>query len=258
MKNVTFRRLGAYLIDLVIIGILGIGISYFPILQENEKEYEAVYQEVLQLYDSYSNNEITSNEYQEKYMNMSYDLYRSNYLYTIVQLVIILLYFTFVPYFMNGQTFGKKVMKIQVISVNEQKKVGGISYFLRAIIQNNILITVIQIVILFTFTKDNYYMFYNNVNMVGYILLYFIVFLVLVRKDSRGLHDLLAGTQVIFVSNENASEIKDEDSHEPKEILLNEEKPKKEKNLEKDETKKKPVKETKKNTKKGTKSKTKS
>jgi len=94
MKNVTFRRLGAYLIDLVIIGILGIGISYFPILQENEKEYEAVYQEVIQLYDSYSNNEITSNEYQEKYMNMSYDLYRSNYLYTIVQLVIILLYFT--------------------------------------------------------------------------------------------------------------------------------------------------------------------
>ena len=94
--------------------------------------------------------------------------------------------------------------------------------------------------------------------MVGYILLYFIVFLVLVRKDSRGLHDLLAGTQVIFVSNENASEIKDEDSHEPKEILLNEEKPKKEKNLEKDETKKKPVKETKKNTKKGTKPKTKS
>ena len=159
---------------------------------------------------------------------------------------------------MNGQTFGKKVMKIQVISVNEQKKVGGISYFLRAIIQNNILITVIQIVILFTFTKDNYYMIYNNVNMVGYILLYFIVFLVLVRKDSRGLHDLLAGTQVIFVSNENASEIKDEDSHEPKEILLNEEKPKKEKNLEKDETKKKPVKETKKNTKKGTKPKTKS
>ncbi len=149
-------------------------------------------------------------------------------------------------------------MKIQVISVNEQKKVGGISYFLRAIIQNNILITVIQIVILFTFTKDNYYMIYNNVNMVGYILLYFIVFLVLVRKDSRGLHDLLAGTQVIFVSNENASEIKDEDSHEPKEILLNEEKPKKEKNLEKDETKKKPVKETKKNTKKGTKPKTKS
>ncbi|MCI8574842.1 MAG: RDD family protein [Bacilli bacterium] len=259
MKNVTFRRFGAYLIDLVIISLVGVGLSYIPFLQESEKEYEVIYQEIVDMYESYTNNEITMNEYQEKYTSMSYDLNRSNYLYTIIQLVIIILYFTFVPFFMHGQTFGKKVMKIQVKSSNDQESVGVISYFLRSIIQNNILITVAQLVILFTFTKDNYYMIYNNVNMVGYVLLYFIVFLVLVRKDSRGLHDLLAGTQVVFVSYGEEQDIRKEDKEESNSLELSEEKevsdekkntkPKKKGNS----TKKKEEKEIKKNTKKSTK-----
>lgn len=221
MKNLTFRRLAAYLIDLVIIGILGTCFSFIPVLQKNEVEYEKMYQEVVQLYDSYSNNEITMSEYQEKYISLSYDMNRANYLYTIIQMLVIILYFTIVPYFMYGQTLGKKVLNIRVVSSISDERVGIISYFLRSIIQNNILITIAQVSILFIFTKENYYTIYNNVNMVGYILLYFIVFLVLIRKDSRGLHDLLSGTQVVLNHIDEKSKEEEKLLIEEKEDFVN-------------------------------------
>ena len=59
MKNITMRRFGAYLIDLVIIGIIGTCFSYFPLLNPKEEEYEKVYQDVLTLYERFDNNELT-------------------------------------------------------------------------------------------------------------------------------------------------------------------------------------------------------
>lgn len=201
MKNVTLRRFGAYLIDLLIIGIIGAILSYIPMLNPNANEYEQTYQEVLSLYERYSNNEITLNEYETGYISLSYDLNRSNAVYTCFNLVLLLLYFVIVPVVMKGQTVGKKLLRLKVVSHQDEGNVGIVSYLVRAIIQNNILITVAQLGIIFYFTKDNYYTIYNNVNMVGYILLYLIVFLVLVRKDKRGLHDLVAGTKVISLED---------------------------------------------------------
>ena len=210
MKNITMRRFGAYLIDLVIIGIIGTCFSYFPLLNPKEEEYEKVYQDVLTLYERFDNNELTMDEYQQEYISLSYDLNRSNVVYTTFNLVLLVLYFVFVPFFMNGQTFGKKVLHLKVVS-HQEEKVSIVSYFIRAIVQNNILITIAQIGIIFYFTKENYYTIYNNVNMVGYVLLYLIVFLVLVRKDKRGLHDLLSGTKVILVDQSDDLENKKTD-----------------------------------------------
>lgn len=201
MKNVTLRRFGAYLIDLLIVGIIGSFFSYVSVLNPNANEYEQTYQEILSLYERYSNNEITLDEYQTEYISLSYDLNRSNVVYTCFNLVLLLLYFVVVPVVMAGQTVGKKLLHLKVVTYQDNGSVGIISYLVRAIIQNNILITVVQLGIILYFTKDNYYTIYNNVNMVGYILLYLIVFLVLVRKDKRGLHDLAAGTKVISLED---------------------------------------------------------
>ena len=202
MKNITFRRFGAYLIDIILIGILGMSLSYLSFFHSNEEQYKEMTQEIINLYELYDNNEITMTEYREKSISLSYDLNRNNWLNTTLNMIFLVLYFMLLPIFMGGQTIGKKILKIKVVGHNDHEKVSAFSYFVRAVIQNNILITLAQLLILFLFSKENYYFMYSNVNMVGYILLYFIVFLVLIRKDSRGLHDLIAGTKVVSVSQE--------------------------------------------------------
>lgn len=241
MKNVTFQRFGAYLIDIILVGIIGMCFSYFSFLNPNEEQYESFAQEVVDLYESYDNNEITIAEYEEKYISLSYDLNRSNWLFTTLNMFFIVAYFVLLPIFMGGQTIGKKILKIKVIAHDNTENVSIFSYIVRAIIQNNIIITIIQLIVLFQFSKESYYPIYSNVNMVGYVLLYFIVFLILIRKDSRGLHDLIAGTKVVSALPSESLDFKiTEESQDAKEeSIILEEVSEKEEEEEKTVTKKK-------------------
>ncbi len=215
MKNITIKRFLAYLIDLIIIGMVSFSFSYVPNINPNQEEYKQAYEDIVSLYENYDNNKLTIDEYEQKYIALSYDLNRNNVIYTVVNLVIILLYFVLVPLFLNGQTLGKRLLKIKVVSNYQDRSVGFVSYFVRAVVQNNLIITILQIIILFTFSKDNFYFVYSKVNMVGYILLYLIVFLILIRKDSRGLHDLISGTKVVSISDEiQLSSVNEEEKKE--------------------------------------------
>ena len=48
-------------------------------------------------------------------------------------------------------------------------------------------------------SRENYYTVYNNVNLIGSIILYMTLFMVLVRSDGRGLHDFVASTKVVEI-----------------------------------------------------------
>ena len=45
---------------------------------------------------------------------------------------------------------------------------------------------------------ENYYNVYQNINLVGSIITYTIIFMVIVRRDGRGLHDYVANTKVVL------------------------------------------------------------
>ena len=93
MKNITIKRFLAYLIDLIIIGMVSFSFSYVPNINPNQEEYKQAYEDIVSLYENYDNNKLTIDEYEQKYIALSYDLNRNNVIYTVVNLVIILLYF---------------------------------------------------------------------------------------------------------------------------------------------------------------------
>ena len=80
---------------------------------------------------------------------------------------------------------------------------------IRTLVLNNIIITLLEIFVLFLFSANDYYPLYSNINLVGYILLYIIAFFFLVRSDHRGLHDLIASTKVVMVSPSDEEEIQE-------------------------------------------------
>ena len=205
MKPTVFKRAGAYLLDLVIVTLIVSLLSYIPILNPNRVAFSEKYNELSNLYTQYSKNEISNDEYEEAYIPISYDMYRLNSNYVILDIVIVLLYFGVLPFFTGGQTIGKKLLNLRITSIDDNE-LTLVNYLLRALILNNIIISIMEITVVYTMKVDNFFNVYSNINLVGYIITYITLFMVIVKRDNRGLHDLVARTKVIKISEDKIEE----------------------------------------------------
>ena len=205
MKPTVFKRAGAYLLDLVIVTLIVSLLSYIPILNPNRVAFSEKYNELSNLYTQYSKNEISNDEYEEAYIPISYEMYRLNSNYVILDIVIVLLYFGVLPFFTGGQTIGKKLLNLRITSIDDNE-LTLVNYLLRALILNNIIISIMEIIVVYTMKVDNFFNVYSNINLVGYIITYITLFMVIVKRDNRGLHDLVARTKVIKISEDKIEE----------------------------------------------------
>ena len=125
----------------------------------------------------------------------------------------LLLYFALLQWALKGQTIGKKIMKIKVVANREDKKLNIGNYILRSLILNNIIFTIVLIVGVYLFKEDGYYNLSMIVSYLQLLVMSIIMLMIVLRKDFRGLHDIVAGTKVIDVSP-NALVDKKEDDEE--------------------------------------------
>ena len=206
MTGTFFKRAGAYILDLFIVSLLLMLLSYIPFLNPNRDAYSEKYNELVNVYEQFQNSEISEEEYNEAAIPISYELYRLNIPTSILDIVVVLLYFGVFQFFCKGQTIGKKLFQIRVVSNNE-KPLTIINYLLRAIVLSNVLISVGSILVITFMGADNFYPVYQNLNLVGYIIMYITLFMVIVRQDNRGLHDFVANTKVVFTDEEIANRL---------------------------------------------------
>jgi len=173
----------------------------------NELIIEEKYKEILT--SKYEDNKISKGEYNQiiKEINENFDSIAKDYVYklnkqgvsnSIITLSTTLLYFGIVQYFLKGQTLGKKLLKLKVVSVSN-KKLNIINYILRSLIVNNILLNGIGVSLLLLTSKKVYLQADNILGILVSISEAVIIFLVLTREDQRGLHDLLFNTKVISI-----------------------------------------------------------
>lgn len=201
MTGTFFKRLLAFVLDILIVSLVVTLLSYVPFLNPNRNAYSEKYNELVNVYEQVEKNEISQEEYNEAAIPISYELYRLNIPTILVDIVCSLLYFGVLPFFMDGQTFGKKLFQLRVVSAND-KSLNLINYLLRAVVLRNILISIALILVIYFMDASNYYAVYQNVNLVGYIIMYINLFMIVMRQDNRGLHDFVANTQVVFTHEE--------------------------------------------------------
>ena len=189
MKPLLFKRLGAYLFDFIVVTFI------VSIITINFKSNSDVINKMNELLIGTANGEIVLEEHSDELFELNYEYQKSIIPSTIVSIVISIGYFIVFAYLNKGQTLGKKIFKIKV--VNKDGNNPSIwNMLVRSIWLYGIFTGIINIIGVYVF---NVKMFNYTSTIVNYIYYGFIIicfFMVMYKKDGRGIHDIIGKTYV--------------------------------------------------------------
>lgn len=188
------KRITAYLIDMIIVMIASSMLASISYINPQLDAYNRIYNEYTETYDKYTKKEISDEEYRVLLEDYNYELEKNNVVTIVISISTIIAYFAIFQKYNNGQTLGKKIMKIKISdNLNIWK------YLLRTIILYNVIFNLLKLILIFTVSKENYLLM-SNILYVGALAVETItLILVNTRADNRGLHDLISGSKVVTV-----------------------------------------------------------
>jgi len=202
--SILSKRISAYLIDILFLFVLISLITEIKFINPYYDKYIETYESYNEILEQYSNEEITEAEFNKLYNINYYNVTKYSISYNIIIIVVIFLYFVVFQKFNNGQTLGKKLMKIKIVNNNEEKNVSLLKYFIRSlpmyfIYVGGLIPLIINSILVFILNENNY----MNVTMIisyAFLIISIVSFVMInIRKDERGIQDLLANTKVIYI-----------------------------------------------------------
>lgn len=253
--KLTFKRIGAYILDMFLVVLVASLISSITFINKDYKEYNNTYKEYEEVTDKYRNfmtdiaeayddESLDSDEYQNLVSDYSefayyitsryddeildsdeydailddiYDLYKKdvidynyklsnlNFISSIILIICLIIYFVIIQYLLNGQTLGKRIFNLKI--VNKDNNVPKFpNLLLRELILTGVLITIIQMICLFTLNANDYYNVSYYVQIISYGIELSILFTTLMSNSNRGIHDMISGTSVIETNQSTNSD----------------------------------------------------
>lgn len=194
MNKPILKRACAYIIDLMLILIISSLFAGIEALNPNEEKYEETYNQYKTMISNASDINSINNE---EVINITYDMSKYGISIEIINLVVTVLYFVVFQYLNNGKTLGKTLMKIKVVS-KDGKKIKFYQILLRSLIINSILSLFVLILILLFCSKSIYLLSSRYIQFIDMTLVFVSIIMILFRQDGRGLHDIIASTEVIY------------------------------------------------------------
>ena len=195
-KNLLMKRIGAYLIDTIIISIIIEMLIQIPFLKPNEKKYNSINENLEKIIVNFENDEISLNDFKNEYIVINYNLLKLENKINICRICLVFLYFVILQWKFNGQTIGKKLFKIKVVS-NTDNELSFTNCFFRALLINNLFLYIMLLFGRYYLNDVSNYYLALSINVIRNTILYCSAILILFRKDARGLHDLIVKTKVI-------------------------------------------------------------
>lgn len=205
MKKPTLRRIGAYIVDIIVITMISSMFVRIEFLNPKYDEYEKAYNEYIDFTSEVINNPEKVND--SNLNDITYNLSKTGLATSIITLVVTTLYFVGFQYINRGQTLGKKLFKIQVVD-SENKKLKFYQVLVRALLIDKIATNAISAILISTLSKDAYLTGFQYVELVDMAIMAASFILIMFREDGKGLHDMIAGTKVVFESEVNEEESK--------------------------------------------------
>ena len=193
MKMSKFKeRAFAYIIDMIIVSL---AFSFITIFFNTSSNYKKLSQELNDVTNSFVNEEINLDTYIHKQADINHDMDKEIIMFNVLNVFLLVGYFVILPYYWNGQTVGKRVMGINIIS-NE----GALTFnqlIIRALIIDGLGSLIILLSLVYILTGFPYYIVNMLLNALETILTIISIIFIIKRPDHRAVHDLLSGTKVI-------------------------------------------------------------
>jgi uncharacterized RDD family membrane protein YckC len=186
------ERFLAYLIDIIIVFILMI--TVYSLFGQNPN-IVILDNQIAELSQSFLDKVIDSKEYITQYssINAQKDFYNAPY--SLLNAVIILLHFVIMPFYNKGQTIGKKILKIKVETV-KKKKTSIDQLLIRSFITTGLLYLLVSLGLLYLLDANTYFLVTSILGFIQIILVFTSIFMILCRRDKKGIEDLITNTLV--------------------------------------------------------------
>lgn len=190
MKASFFKRVSAYVIDYVIIMIALLGITASMNIDSD------ISNDINDLTNEYRNGEITIEEYTEKALPLNYELTKRKLPANIATVVVFIGYYVIFAYFNKGQTLGKKICKIKVVNIDGDKP-NIWNMLIRSLFIYGIITSLYSVISINFLNMKDFNYSVSVVSVVESMILIICTLMMLYKKDGRGLHDIIAKTNVI-------------------------------------------------------------
>lgn len=197
--NLIFKRIGAYLIDYVLILIISMVFVYLPI-NPKQNAYMEVSEKYTQVMEDYMSEKIGMEEFTKKTNELSYDMNKNGAVYIGCNILVAFLYFGVFAFVTEGQTLGKKLMKIKIVT-KENKTAKIYQYFIRTFLINGVIMNIITLIAI-NFSRSTYFSIYTKASNINLAFLLIVFLSITFSTTGRGVHDYIAGTKVIRAKNE--------------------------------------------------------
>lgn len=195
-KALFIQRLAAYIIDILIVSVVA---SMLSIAFIDSDAINKLSENSVEIMDKYTKGDINEKTYLSETANISYQMARKTGIQSLIIVFLEILYFIVYQFYKGGQTIGKRLLKIKVVSLNEGFSMNQM--IIRVLIINSILLDMILIGFV-TFAPQNIY-YYGTVcfELIQYTIILISVFMVMFSKSGMGLHDIITHTRVVKINN---------------------------------------------------------
>ena len=193
IKAMFSQRVLAFLIDLLLLSIICSLITMFVPVNDTATK---LYEEQNRVLEGYVDGSVSMKEYVNQMVDLGYDISRQTVIVSIVTIVISLLYYVVYPCYNNGQTFGKKLMKIKIKKTNDTE-LSMNDLLIRSMINNSILVNIINVILVLFLSKNLYLSTSSLVSFIQYLVLIISLIMIAFTKNAQGLHDKVCKTEVV-------------------------------------------------------------
>lgn len=190
-KASLLRRILAFLIDFALVTIVVVAIS--SLLPKNNN-IDVLNRE---FNDTVSNMENVSFSVSFNQLALIYkDLDQARIMYSVINAVMIFIYFIFIPYFFDGKTVGKKILKIKTVR-NDKECLSLKNLVIKNMIDTGLMYMLFSLMLIYILPGYSYFIFVIALSILQISLIVASICMIIKRKDKRGLNDILSGTKVI-------------------------------------------------------------
>ena len=188
----SYKRLCAYLVDLLLV-------TFVITLTVNIRFLNPVYDKYITAYNI--ENEINEKEFIAKANDAYYNVTKYGISNNIIGSIIILLYFGVFQKYNKGQTIGKKLMKIKIVT-NENNNPKLLTLLLRYTILylpqlGSVVIAIVNSILVLLLSKNYYFMISNIISTIFIVFSIISYSMIILKKNHQGLHDIIFKTKVI-------------------------------------------------------------